>query len=567
MKSVNTTASRTALSALTASALLASSLGVPFALPMLAALTPSVASAQTAAVYTDLWWNAAESGWGMNLNHQNDIIFATWFTYGANNSAQWFVMSDLRRQADGSFTGIVYQTTGVPFNQISGAQATRSVNNVGTATLRFSSNNNGTFAYTVNGVTQTKNITRQPLIATATSCTQQASTASRTASQNYQDLWYIPAESGWGINLTHQGDILFATWFTYRADGSGQWLVASNVARQSDGSYTGRLFRTTGTNFSQINGAPSSSSVTDVGSITFRFSNGENGVMTYSLDGVSGTKNIVRQVFGSTVNVCTNPASTVTTTTPPPGPPVSGQCVNTYDFTTGNTYVYRSTSGTSAPTEALHTIRGPGTFQGRAVIVVEIRNLVNGQPDTAGYSNLYYEDRGSTIGVIGAQSFIGTSTTPQATTTYSPVDYAPKTFSVGATIGGTFTASTNANQSGLTTTAQTVYTYSGTVASNENVTVPAGSFATCRTVLDRISTRTSFSIAGLPSIPGVPSSNFDYTCNATGTGNSGSIGGVRSTSNATSCTGAFPQGVTATSLQINNVSELVRASVSGRSYP
>ncbi len=34
---------------------------------------------------------------------------------------------------------------------------------------------------------------------------------------NYQGLWWnAPAgsESGWGINFAHQGDTLFATWFT-----------------------------------------------------------------------------------------------------------------------------------------------------------------------------------------------------------------------------------------------------------------------------------------------------------------------------------------------------------------
>src|SRR5262249_40359129 len=35
---------------------------------------------------------------------------------------------------------------------------------------------------------------------------------------NYQGLWWSsPAnsESGWGVNLAHQGDIIFASWFTY----------------------------------------------------------------------------------------------------------------------------------------------------------------------------------------------------------------------------------------------------------------------------------------------------------------------------------------------------------------
>ena len=50
----------------------------------------------------------------------------------------------------------------------------------------------------------------------------------RTAT-NYQDLWWnAPAgsESGWGINITHQGDTLFVTWFTYDLDGTPLWLSA-----------------------------------------------------------------------------------------------------------------------------------------------------------------------------------------------------------------------------------------------------------------------------------------------------------------------------------------------------
>jgi hypothetical protein len=547
---------------------------VAFALgaSLLSGITPVFqpqAYAQASPVYSDLWWNPSESGWGINLNHQNDIIFATWFTYGANNTNTWYVMSDLRRQADGSFTGIIYQTTGVPFNQINGAASTRSVNNVGNATLRFTSAAAGTFSYTVNGVSQSKNIVRQPLIQTPTTCIQQPATGTRAASQNYQDLWYIPSESGWGVNLTHQGDILFATWFTYNAAGNGQWLVASNVARQADGSYTGRLFRTTGVAFNLISGAQSSQSVTDVGSITFRFSTGEAGVMTYTLDGVAGTKNIVRQVFGSTVNSCTNPASTITTT-PPPGPPVSGSCLNTYDFGTGNSYVYRSTSnvgGNQAVSEAIHTIKGPGTFQGKSVIVVEIRNLINGVPDTQGYTTLLYEERGSTIGVVSSQTFITSQgTTPIATTTYSPVDYAPKVLTVGQSFGGTYTAKTIGSTSGFVTEATTVYTYSSSTSGTETVGVPAGTFnGTCKVDNSRVTTRTTFTIALPVPVPGL--GGFDFTCNATGSGNYGAVGTVKSVGNTSQCTGTFATGLSATSFTGLSTTELVRATVNGRTFP
>ena len=52
---------------------------------------------------------------------------------------------------------------------------------------------------------------------------------------NVQGLWWAdPAgsESGWGINFAHQGDVIFATWFTYDATGKAWWLsmTANKIA-------------------------------------------------------------------------------------------------------------------------------------------------------------------------------------------------------------------------------------------------------------------------------------------------------------------------------------------------
>jgi hypothetical protein len=53
------------------------------------------------------------------------------------------------------------------------------------------------------------------------------------APDSYQGLWLkfpFESESGWGINFSHQGTTLFATWFTGDTDGAGMWLVMSNGA-------------------------------------------------------------------------------------------------------------------------------------------------------------------------------------------------------------------------------------------------------------------------------------------------------------------------------------------------
>ena len=101
---------------------------------------------------------------------------------------EWYVMSNASKQADGSFKGDIYQTTGVPFAQINGQAARQGLATVGSGTFRFSANNTATFNYKIGAVDQTKNIVRQQYKVTPTVCTQQPPLISRAASQTYQDL-------------------------------------------------------------------------------------------------------------------------------------------------------------------------------------------------------------------------------------------------------------------------------------------------------------------------------------------------------------------------------------------
>ena len=55
---------------------------------------PSLAQYLSAIDYSDLWWNPNESGWGLNVvQHASRNIFAVWFTYDANASPRWFVIT------------------------------------------------------------------------------------------------------------------------------------------------------------------------------------------------------------------------------------------------------------------------------------------------------------------------------------------------------------------------------------------------------------------------------------------------------------------------------------------
>ncbi|HET7730303.1 MAG TPA: trypsin-like peptidase domain-containing protein, partial [Usitatibacter sp.] len=112
--------------------------------------------------YTDLWWDPSESGWGLNLiQHPSRIIFGVWYTYGADGKRTWFVMPDGTWTSSNTYSGPLYSTAGPSLAQSFDASKVR-VSPVGHATLTFSDANHGTFAFTVNGVSGTKRITRQP---------------------------------------------------------------------------------------------------------------------------------------------------------------------------------------------------------------------------------------------------------------------------------------------------------------------------------------------------------------------------------------------------------------------
>jgi hypothetical protein len=212
-------------------------------------------------------------------------------------------MSNGEKIAENVYRGELYRTTGTPFNQINGAAAfDLPINSVGAATLSFSSNTAGSFAYTVNGISGTKAIGRQ---AFSTPATCEFSLASRSANANYQDLWFNPSEPGWGVNLTHQGDTIFATWFTYDSNRSGMWLVMSNGVRNASGAYQGTLYRTTGTPFNLIAGSVAANfPLPEVGTLSLRFIDGQNADMSYTVNGISGTKRISRQLFASPHSSC-----------------------------------------------------------------------------------------------------------------------------------------------------------------------------------------------------------------------------------------------------------------------
>src|SRR5271169_1602648 len=64
-------------------------------------------------------------------------------------------------------------------------------------------------------------------------------------STDQSDLWYIAAESGWGLQLVQRGPIIFATLFVYGPSGQPIWYTAT-MDYTANFVWTGTLYATTG---------------------------------------------------------------------------------------------------------------------------------------------------------------------------------------------------------------------------------------------------------------------------------------------------------------------------------
>ena len=261
--------------------------------PKLTPVTPPIGS------HTGLYWNASEPGWGVNVSHQGNIAFGTLFVYGDQGEPRWYVMSNGALNGQGGFEGALYETRMVG-NAVN-------VETVGSMRLTFGIDGAGTLQYEVRGRSVAKSIAPQRFAGTPPICHMVGGT--RAAATSYQDLWYDATEPGWGLNLAHQGEILFGTLFTYGSDGQPSWLVMSNGTRQSDGSWLGALYRTKGTPFHATTFTPlRPEDVTTVGSIRLRFQNGERAQLDLVVDGSTRTRTITRQAFATSGPDCSNPA-------------------------------------------------------------------------------------------------------------------------------------------------------------------------------------------------------------------------------------------------------------------
>jgi uncharacterized protein (DUF1800 family) len=274
------------------------------------------ASAQTANL-VGFWYKPSESGWGLSIQQQGTRTFAVWFTYNAQSKPVWYTL-------DCAFTGTtcagtIATATGTPLSQMTGS-ANLVATAAGTGSLVVTGNNRLTLNYTIGNVTQSKaNLEPQNFAAAdqVPVCTLQA-VSSRSNLTNYTDHWWGgTAAQGWGMQISHQANIVFLGWYVYDAQGSATWYTAQGTQDAANARrITGSIYQvTTGIPFSQINGPISQASIITAGTFELNFADGERGTFSYTIPALGITNRSLAierfAIAGGPVNVCTTSSAPV----------------------------------------------------------------------------------------------------------------------------------------------------------------------------------------------------------------------------------------------------------------
>lgn len=115
---------------------------------------------------------------------------------------------------------------------------------------------------------------------------------------DYTDMWYVPSESGWGVNVVQSDTFLFLTFFIYGSDNRPTWYTGQLTWNGT--AYTGGLYLTQGTYWPLPWNAADHPAAQAVGTATFTPNalNAYDATLSYSVNGIGTvTKAITRQTL------------------------------------------------------------------------------------------------------------------------------------------------------------------------------------------------------------------------------------------------------------------------------
>jgi hypothetical protein len=240
-----------------------------------------------AADYSNVWWGGtAENGWGMVVNQKNQIQFVSFYVYDSAGKATWYALTGGTWNANfTSYSGAIYQPTSAPFNNYNAA-AFSAGPPVGNVTITYNSATSATLQYVINGQSGQKSLQRFVFGA-----------PDSTPGLQVGDIWWGgTAQNGWGISINQQNRTLFATWYTYGADGKPTWYTLPGGTWNGN-TYSGTLFTAQSSPWVGVPYNASAFAAVPVGTISLAFTDANNANMSYTINGVTQTKPITRLPF------------------------------------------------------------------------------------------------------------------------------------------------------------------------------------------------------------------------------------------------------------------------------
>jgi hypothetical protein len=224
----------------------------------------------------DMWWaGPSEAGWGLTIAKNADRLFVAGFIYDQFGKPMWIVMPNGQWDPNTLvFYGDLFIPKSNPYTTYAGAGLDMRAP-VGKGSLSFLGADDGHFDYTIGGYAGGKTISRYKFAPAGKD------------RPPYAGIWWGGAnQEGWGVSVAQQGETIFATWYTYGQDFEPIWFFMPAGKKTAEGTYSGTLYRTTGTTWpgAHYNGA--STQVIAAGTMQLVFdAKALTGTMTTVVDG------------------------------------------------------------------------------------------------------------------------------------------------------------------------------------------------------------------------------------------------------------------------------------------
>lgn len=178
---------------------------------LLVAVSAHAATLAERSVFTQgHWWNEARPGSGLELMHADGQVMVIWYTYEASGRPAWYTAQGELAALGEAWPLLRHRWAG---GRKAGAEA------VGSLRLKVDSADTATIGFELHGTTGTFPI--KPFMLSGL-----GNEVDHTGS------WFDPDNSGWGVTVTEQGDVLGGVIYTYDEGGAPTWVAGFERGRR-----------------------------------------------------------------------------------------------------------------------------------------------------------------------------------------------------------------------------------------------------------------------------------------------------------------------------------------------